>query len=154
MSHFKVERCIFQTIPTCILSMLVTHSTSDIPLYLCCFFLETHCISIFNQIMIAVWLSGCKWCLSQFVIKDCIYAPVTVGYIVVCLKIYSERDSSINQRFFDTVISIVLDLAFIAFCDESVHIFLAIPVTWQFPRSKCMMHMSACFSLNEPRLHL
>ena len=31
MSHFKWKRCIFQTIP--ILSMLVTHSTSDIPLY-------------------------------------------------------------------------------------------------------------------------
>ena len=36
MSHFKVERCIFQTIP--ILSMLVTHSTSLIPLYFVCIF--------------------------------------------------------------------------------------------------------------------
>ena len=40
----------------------------------------------------------------------------------LCLKIYSECDSSINRRSFETVISFLLDVAFIAFCDESLQI--------------------------------
>ena len=43
-------------------------------------FIAKRYISIFEKITIAAWLSGCKWCLLQFVIKDCIHAPVTVGY--------------------------------------------------------------------------
>ena len=72
MSHFKVERCIFQSIP--ILSMLVTHSTSDIPLYFCCIFFETHCISTkkgcwwqtckFIQFSAGIWETNCELSLA------------------------------------------------------------------------------------------
>ena len=44
MFHFEMERRIIQTI--LILFMLLTHSTSGIPLYFVCILVETHRISI------------------------------------------------------------------------------------------------------------
>ena len=58
MSHFKVERCIFQSIP--ILSMLVTHSTSDIPLYFGCIFFR-HTVYLFTT---HFYILDClTWCI-------------------------------------------------------------------------------------------